>query len=165
MLLYHLLEESAQKFPQKVALIQRGERWTYHDIEQRANQIANLLRAQGIRRGDRVAIFLDNSIESVVSLFGILKADAVFLMLSPLLKAGKLGYILNNCQAEGLITDINKLNIISGVLQSVPSLEFAIYVGNKEKIPISAPRPISWNEIDFLPQTSNLKPQTSNLEH
>lgn len=157
MLLHHFLEGSAQRSPEKVALIHRGERWTYQDIDRKANQVANLLRAQGIRRGDRVAIFLDNSIESVVSLFGILKADAVFLMLSPLLKAGKLGYILNNCQAKGLITDVNKLNIISGILRSVASLEFAIYVGNKEKIPIGAPRPISWDKLDSLNPHSALR--------
>ena len=160
MLLHEFLEESARKYPKKVALIHKEERLTYQDINQRANQVANLLRVQGVCRGDRVAIFLDNSIESVVSLFGILKTDAVFLMLSPLLKAPKLGYILNNCQAKALITHVNKLNIISGGIQSVPSLKFSIFVGNKEKIPIGAPRPISWNEIDFLnPQPATRNPQ------
>jgi acyl-CoA ligase (AMP-forming) (exosortase A-associated) len=161
MLLHHFLEKSAQEFPEKVALIHRTERWTYQDIDQKANQVANLLRAQGIRRGDRVAIFLDNSIESVVSLFGILKADAVFLMLSPMLKPSKLTYILNDCQATALITHTDKNNITSGTFGSVSSLEFVLFVGNKEKISIGAPRPISWNEIDFLnpqPVTRNLQP-------
>ena len=161
MLLHHFLEESAHKFPEKVALIHRTERWTYQDIDQKANQVANLLRAQGIRRGDRVAIFLDNSIESVVSLFGILKADAVFLMLSPMLKPSKLTYILNNCEAKALITHTDKNNITSGTFGSVSSLEFVLFVGNKEKIPKDPPNPIHWNEIDFLnpqPVTRNLQP-------
>ncbi|MGQ9647784.1 MAG: AMP-binding protein [Thermodesulfobacteriota bacterium] len=164
MLLHHFLEESARKFPQKVALIHKGERWTYQEIDQKANQVASLLGAQGVRRGDRIAIFLDNSIESVLSLFGILKAGGVFLMLSPLLKAGKLGYILNNCQAKGLITDVNKLNIVSGVVQSIPSLEFAMYVGNKEKIPIGPPKPISWQEIDFSTPNSGLRTPNLNID-
>lgn len=161
MLLHHFLEESAQKFSKKVALIHRTERWTYQDIDQKANQVANLLRAQGIRRGDRVAIFLDNSIESVVSLFGILKADAVFLMLSPMLKPSKLTYILNHCEAKALITHTGKNNITSGTFGTVSSLEFVLFVGSKEKIPKGPLRPISWNEIDFLnpqPVTRNLQP-------
>ena len=55
----------------------------YEEINQKADRVAQLLRSQGIKRGDRVAIFLDNSIESVISPLGFLKADAVFLMLSP----------------------------------------------------------------------------------
>ena len=162
MLLHHFLEESAHKFPEKVALIHRTERWTYQDIDQRANQVANLLRAQGIRRGDRVAIFLDNSIESVVSLFGILKADAVFLMLSPMLKPSKLTYILNNCGAKALITHTDKSNITSGTFGSVSSLEFVLFVGNKDKIPKSLPAHLSWNEMDSLnPHSAIPNPQSS----
>jgi amino acid adenylation domain-containing protein len=170
MLLHHFLEESGQKFPEKVALIQRTERWTYRDIDQKANQVANLLRAQGIRRGDRVAIFLDNSIESVVSLFGILKADAVFLMLSPMLKPSKLTYILNDCQAKALITHTGKNNITSGTFGSVSSLEFVLFVGNKEKIPKGLPTHLSWNEMNVLAPNSELRtqnltlPPTSNLQ-
>ncbi len=158
MLLHHFLEESARRFPEKIALIQRGERWTYREIDQKANQVAYLLRAQGIHRGDRVAIFLDNSIESVVSLFGILKADAVFLMLSPLLKPSKLTYILNNCQARALITHTDKNSITSATFGSVSSLEFVLFAGNKNKLPISnCPSPIFWSEID-TPHTSRLAP-------
>jgi long-chain acyl-CoA synthetase len=164
MLLHHFLEESARKYPQKVALIHKGQRWTYEGINQKANQVANLLRTKGIQRGDRVAIFLDNSIEAVVSLFGVLKADAVFLMLSPLLKAGKLGYILNNCQAKALITHTEKHNITSGIFGSVSSLEFVLFVGNKEKIPrMDGPKSIFWGEIDAInsPCASPLAPHGS----
>ena len=100
MLLHEFLEESARKYPNKVALVQKEERWTYRAIDEKANQVAHALRNQGIQRGDRVAIFLDNSVESVVSLFGILKADAVFLMLSSLLKPGKLGYTVDRREAS-----------------------------------------------------------------
>lgn len=133
MLLQKFLGESARRFPNKVALIHKGERLTYQQIDEKSNKVAVSLQHQGVQRGDRVAIFLDNSIESVVSLFGVLKADAVFLMLSSLLKPTKLGYILNNCQAKALITHVNKLNIISGTIQSVPSLKFIVFAGKKEK--------------------------------
>jgi len=159
MLVNHFLENSAQRLPDKVALICGEERLTYSEIDRRANQVAWFLRHQGIGRQDRVAIFLDNSVESVLSLFGILKADAIFLMLSSTLKAQKLSYILNNCQAKTLITHTNKLNVVSGILGSVPSLQSVIFAGDKDKIPASnCPNPISWNEIDIFvsPRASRL---------
>ncbi|MFH1335293.1 MAG: AMP-binding protein, partial [Candidatus Zixiibacteriota bacterium] len=96
MLVQHFLEHSAQRLPNKTALICGDVRLTYGELDEKANRVASFLRSSGINRQDRVAIFLDNSVESVISLFGILKADAIFLMLSPTLKAKKLGYILNN---------------------------------------------------------------------
>jgi len=165
MLLQNFLEESAHRFPNKVALIHKGDRWTYQEIDQGANRVAKLLRHQGIRRGDRVAIFLDNSLESVVSLFGILKADAVFLMLSPTLKTQKLSYILNNCQAEVLITHTNKLNVVSGILSSIPSLQFVIFTGNKDKIPVKGfPNLIFWDEINCLTSNSGLRTRNFNID-
>lgn len=152
MLLQNFLEESALRTPQKIALIHRGVRLTYDEINRKANQVAALLRSQGIRRGDRVAIFLENSVESVISLFGILKADAVFLMLSSQLKAPKLGYILNNCEAKSLITDVGKLKGVADILQSAPSVETVIPVGDHGKIEPGIHRNmIAWSEAESLP--------------
>lgn len=159
MLVQNFLEESAHRFPNKAALIHKGERLTYQEVDQKANKVARWLRSQGIQRGDRVAIFLDSSAESVISLFGILKADAIFLMLSPTLKTQKLSYILNNCQAKALITHTNKLGVVSGVFGSVQNLQFVIFTGNKDKIPTSGcPNPIFWKEIETFvsPHASRL---------
>ena len=151
MLLQNLLEDSARRTPQKVALIYRSEHLTYDEINRIADQVAALLRFRGIKRGDRVAIFLDNSVESIVSLFGILKADAVFLMLSPQLKAPKLGYILNNCGAKALISDTGKLKGSSAVLASVPGLESVIFIGDHGKIDPGMHRNmIAWSEMDSV---------------
>jgi len=160
MLLQNFLEESAYKFPNKVALIHKGERLNYQQMDEKSNNVARWLRSQGIQRGDRVAVFLDNSIESVVSLFGILKADAVFLMLSPTLKTQKLSYILNNCQARALITHTSKLYVVSGIFGSVSSLQFVIFTGDKGKIPMAhCPLPIFWDEIESWTQHSTLHTQ------
>ena len=165
MLLHHFLEETCRKYPQKVALIQKGERWTYEEIDRKANQVAGVLRLQGIQRGDRVAVFLDNSVEAVISIFGISKADAVFLMLSPLLKSAKLGYILNDCQVTALISEVNKLGMTSEVLHSVPSLKFIILTGKKEKIQCGIfPHFIPWQEIDALIPQPATRNHQSNID-
>ncbi|HDK27848.1 MAG TPA: AMP-dependent synthetase, partial [Candidatus Atribacteria bacterium] len=98
MLVNHFLENSAQRLPEKVCLVFKDKRFTYAEIDKVSNQLAHTLIELGIKRGDRVAIYIENSPEVVISLFGILKAGAIFSVLNPLIKPRKLQYILNNCQ-------------------------------------------------------------------
>jgi acyl-CoA synthetase (AMP-forming)/AMP-acid ligase II len=135
MLLQSFLESSASRLPDKVCLICGDERLTYREINDRAEQLAFFLRAAGIARQDRVAIFLENSTEAVVSLFGILKADAVFLILSPTLKAGKLAYILNDCQVKALITHTAKSAVASKALAQTDCVKQVIWVGPEGRVP------------------------------
>ena len=95
-LVQHFLEHSTARVPDKVALICDDRRLTYGDINTSADRLAAVLIRMGVKRQDRVAIFLDNSAESVISLFGILKAGAIFIMLSPTMKSKKLNTILLN---------------------------------------------------------------------
>ena len=149
MLLQSVLENSARRAPQKIALVCRGERLSYGEIDRKANQVAAFLRSQGIRRGDRVALFLDNSIEAVISLFGILKADAVFLMLSPQLKAPKLAYILENSGARALVSDTAKLRAVSEVIHAARALEAVIIAGDENKIEPGLHRNVvAWSEME-----------------
>src|ERR1041385_34097 len=105
MLVQDFLQRSATTRPDKVALVCGGQRYCYADLNSRANRLAHALRELGVRRGDRVGLYLNNSVELVVGIFGILKADAVFVSLSRLMKPEKVASLLNDCQAVALITD------------------------------------------------------------
>ncbi len=107
MLVQHFLEHTAAKKPEKTVLVCDGGRLTYGELNSRADHLADFLIAQGVRRHDRVAIFLENSIEAVVSIFAVLKAGAAFVLLNPGLKAAKLNFILNDSGARALIADIS----------------------------------------------------------
>ena len=117
------LELSAARSPEKTALVCNNSRFTYGQLEARANRLAAALIAGGVQRGDRVAIYLENSVEAVISVFAILKASAVFVVVNPMTKADKLAYILNNCRAAGLITDRTKLGTLSNALTDTPRLQ------------------------------------------
>jgi acyl-CoA synthetase (AMP-forming)/AMP-acid ligase II len=134
MLVQHFLENSAKRLPDKVALICGEERLSYREIDERANCVAGFLRELGVERQDRVAILLDNSTESVISLWGILKADAIFIMLSPTMKAHKLSYILNDCQVKALITHTNKSRVVREAISQTESLDNIIWVGKQKDI-------------------------------
>jgi long-chain acyl-CoA synthetase len=122
MQLESFLELSSARFPQKTALVCNRKTFTYGELETRANRLASSLIAGGIQRGDRVAVYLENSPEAVISIFAILKAGAVFSVVNPTTKVDKVSHILNNCRAAGLITNRTKLDTVSGALASAPHL-------------------------------------------
>ena len=78
MLVNQFLEQSARRHPDKVALVTKEGRFSYREIDEMANKVANALIADRLEKGDRVAIFMDNSLEAVVGIFGVLKAGGIF---------------------------------------------------------------------------------------
>jgi long-chain acyl-CoA synthetase len=134
MLVQDFLQSSAASRPDKVALLCGGERYTYAQIDALANRLANHLREQGVKRGDRVGIYLNNSLHSVVAIFATLKADAVFVAVNRPTKTDKLLFILNNCQAACLITDARAVAQENGerLLAGVPSLFGLVVCGGAQ---------------------------------
>jgi amino acid adenylation domain-containing protein len=104
-LLQDFLETTAQRLPDKVAVVCGELRWSYRDIDDQADRLARGLAERGLNRGDRVVIYLGNTIEAVVALFAVLKAGAVFVMVNRSTKARKLAYILSDSRAAWLIAD------------------------------------------------------------
>lgn len=129
MLVEGFLEESAQRFPDKLALVAGGERLTYAELDGRANRLAHGLIARGVGRGDRVAVYLDNSVETVVSMWAILKAGGVFMLLNPTLKTAKLNYCLNDARAVALVTDADKLKRVADDWSALPHLQTVLVAG------------------------------------
>lgn len=125
------LERSAARLPDKPALVIGRARMTYADIEVACNQLAHALIEHGLARGDRVAICLENSAAAVVSIFAVLKAGGVFVMVNPTTKTNKLAYLLNNSRATTLITTTNKLRSISGCLSETPHLKNVVVAGEE----------------------------------
>lgn len=129
------LERSASLTPHKTALVCEGRRVSYGELDRLSNRLANALRAEGVRRGDRVAIFLDNSVESVVSIFGILKLGAVFLVVNPSTKTEKLAFIMNNCRAVGLISHPKQWPTVAEMVHRSPLLRVLIIAGSVDQTP------------------------------
>jgi long-chain acyl-CoA synthetase len=104
MLLHHFFDRTATRLPGKLALVCDGQRYTYADIEARVDQLAKLLQARGVVRGERVALFLDNGIEMVAGVFAALRVGAVFMPINPMTKKEKLAYLLNDSRASAIVT-------------------------------------------------------------
>jgi long-chain acyl-CoA synthetase len=123
------LEHSAEAYPDKVALVCGSRRVTYGEIETAANQLARALVACGLERWDRVVIYANNSVETVLAIFAVLKARGVFVLVNPTTKQEKLAYILNNSRASVLITTGSLIRTAAGSAAAAPYLK-AVIVAN-----------------------------------
>jgi amino acid adenylation domain-containing protein len=102
-------------YPDRIAVEDRGRALSYHDLEGRSNQLAHLLISLGVRRGDRVAFYLDKSIESVVALYGVLKTGAAYVPLDPQAPIARLAYIVRNADIRVVLTGTEKSDSWAGL--------------------------------------------------
>jgi amino acid adenylation domain-containing protein len=114
-LLHHLLSESAAKYPDKEAIAFKDDKMTYGELERESNKLACGLSGIGIERGERVGIYMNRCIASIVGVFGILKAGATYVPIDPTCPPGRLSYIINKCGIEFLLTSQDKLTNVEQV--------------------------------------------------
>ncbi|CUA98894.1 class I adenylate-forming enzyme family protein [Thiomonas bhubaneswarensis] len=104
MLLHQTFETTVSSHADHRALVREGVTTRYADLADHVEGIAAALRADGIQRGERVALFLDNCVEMIAAMYAVLKIGAVFMPVNTLTKADKLAYILNDAEASALLT-------------------------------------------------------------
>jgi len=120
------LQASASRFPEKVALVCGERRITYASLAAQAAALAQTLRSRGVERGERVVLYLDNSVEAVAGVFAVLQAGAVFSVVNPATKLDKLAYILNNCTARAILTEPRLLATAEQAVRNAPSVAFTL---------------------------------------
>jgi acyl-CoA synthetase (AMP-forming)/AMP-acid ligase II len=128
-LLHDSLVVSGGRSPEKVAIVAEGTPYTYGALLDGAVRLSNQLQAHGLKRGDRVAIYLDNTWPCVVSIFGTLMAGGAFMVVNPQTKGDKLTYILNDSEANFLITDGHLSKIFLPALDGAPSVTRVVCSG------------------------------------
>src|SRR5437016_9230439 len=117
-LLTHSLTDAADRVPDQIAVVDARRSMSYAELDRRANQLANLLRDTGVQRGDRVGLFLNKSVESIVGIYGILKAGAAYVPLDPFAPVARLAYIARNCEVRCLVTGQEKSSALGALVQA-----------------------------------------------
>ncbi|MBV9788033.1 MAG: amino acid adenylation domain-containing protein, partial [Chloroflexi bacterium] len=102
--LHDLVAEQAQRTPDAVAVVCGQQQLTYAELDQRANQLAHHLQALGVQPETRVALCVMPSVEVVITLLAILKAGGCYLPLDPSYPADRLGFMVQDSQAQVVIT-------------------------------------------------------------
>lgn len=130
--LVDLFANSVEKFGQSTCVIQDGNEWSYADVDQASNRVANFLVDQGLQKGERVGLLLPNTAEFVMGYYGILKAAGVVMALNPaytpteiqrLAEESGIGFLILSGQSYEKITPLRKTTPIERflVVGSAPS--------------------------------------------
>lgn len=118
MRLYDFVRNSAKNHPDKIAVVHHKERLTYCRLDRESNLLAEELVVKGVKKGDRVGLFLDNGCEYLTAYFGILKTGAVVVGLNSQYVARELVLPLNDCAPKIIITDLKHSHTVNEALKN-----------------------------------------------
>ena len=149
MLIHEFVHAHARVAPDAEALVDQRRRISYAVLSKQLDAVAMALLEAGLARSERVAVFLDKRIETVVALFGTSAAGGVFVPVNPLLKGEQVEHILADCNVRILVTSAERLTMLATVLPRCLDLHTVVYIGHAANIPLlPGLRVVHWE--DFL---------------
>ncbi len=116
------LGDHAQHDPGKAALIHAatGATITYRELDERSNRLAHLLRAQGLRRGDHVALLMENNLRFMEVVWAALRAGLYVTAINRYLTPDEVAYVTNDCDAEALVTSFAMREVAAPLTNLIP---------------------------------------------
>jgi long-chain acyl-CoA synthetase len=132
--LHRFLSASAQKYPDRDAIIFYGRRLTYRALDEAATRFAAALTDRGLAKGDRVSLFLPNCPQMVIAYYGTLRAGGLVVSTSPLYSVRELAHQLNDSGAETIVV-LSKLYPLVKEVAPKTGLKRIIVTNIKEYFP------------------------------
>src|SRR6266567_2298886 len=126
---HHLITDALRAREDAPALTYKDATITYGQLWRQVNRFGVFLNSLGLRREDRVAVYLDKRIETVTALFGTSAAGGVFVPVNPLLRPQQVGYIIRDCDVRVLVTSPERLALLRDDLGDCKSMEHVIIAG------------------------------------
>ncbi|MBK7674425.1 MAG: acyl-CoA ligase (AMP-forming), exosortase A system-associated [Candidatus Accumulibacter sp.] len=151
-LLPELISASASRRLDAIALTYGTKSMSYGLLHESIAGFVNGIIGLGLQRGERIAIYLEKRLETVIASFGATATGCVFVPLNPLLKADQVAYIMRDCNVRALITSAERLPLLASVLPTCHDLRHVIVV-NPDPLPASG-GPLAWLHWDDLLQAS-----------
>ncbi len=128
-----MVEAAAKRFPQKDAFRCQQQAITFGQLNQQMNQLAHLLIDLGVKRGDRIGVYMSRSLETALAIYGIMQAGAAFVPLDPLAPIERIHFQLEDCGIDYLISQMAQRRKLA--LLSSSRLKGIIGVKEAGKIP------------------------------
>ena len=147
-LLHELIEAAAERCPDRVALTFGSESVDYQSLDESASAFAAAIVSLGLDRSQRVGVYLEKRIETVVAMFGTAAAGGVFVPLNPLLKPAQVTYILRDCNVRILVTSSDRLALLGTSLAECPDLRHVVAI--EAETPSASPSVVpvhGWTEL------------------
>jgi long-chain acyl-CoA synthetase len=132
--LFALLEESARKYPESPCTIFKGATITYKEMDEITNRLAAGLAELGVKKGDRVGIFMPNTPQFVIAFFAILKVGGIVVAVNPLYTPREVEHQVNDSGIEIMLVMSNFYNIIK-TAQPKTKLRTLVVTNIKDYLP------------------------------
>ena len=128
-LLHELISASAVRDSHSAALADGNTALRYGELAALVEKFASGMLSLGLKRSERVGIYLEKRFETVIASFGAAAAGGVFVPLNPLLKPEQVGYILRDCNVRVLVTSQERYTLLAATLAQCPDLREVVLVG------------------------------------
>lgn len=128
-------DKMAEKYPDSTAVIYLGEDFTYRELKELSERFGSALMDMGVRKGDRVMIYISNSIQWLIAFLGIQKIGAVLVPVSPIYTSFEIEYMLNDSGAETIICQDTNFCYVQEIFDKTP-LKRVIVTNLAELLPI-----------------------------
>lgn len=148
-LLQSLVLESAARTPERTALRLLDTTLSYKELDQRSNQVAHVLSDFGVRRGDRVGVYSPKSLETIISLYGVLKAGAAYVPLDPLAPPERVAMIVRDCGLRGLCTSAVMADRLPAVVAGAAGLEWTLGISTAVRPELKT---VDWQAVAQAPE-------------
>ncbi len=128
--IHDYLTLTARRLPDKDAVVCGGRRWTFAEIDRCSTAIARHFEQAGVRRGDRIMLFGDNTAETVIGFWATHKANAIAVLVNPLVKREKLSAMIDDCAPAALITEAHLAATWAEVVATHRAFKTVLVAGN-----------------------------------
>ncbi|NEN87373.1 condensation domain-containing protein, partial [Paenibacillus elgii] len=102
--IHELFEEQVERTPEHVAVVFEGSELTYRELNEQANRLARVLRAEGVEAEQKVGLMVERSLEMMIGVYGILKAGGAYVPIDPSLPEERIRFMLEDSGAQVLLT-------------------------------------------------------------
>jgi amino acid adenylation domain-containing protein len=133
-LLHETLLASAERVPEREAVVAGADRLAYSELLDRSLRLARALHDLGVARGDRVAIYMDNSAGCATAIYAAMLAGGVFVVVNPQTKEDKLLYVLDDCEAAVVLTEGSLTRTALSAAASASSVKAVISASQPEGV-------------------------------
>lgn len=119
---HELFEQRVHAHPDTVAAVQGDRRWTYRDLNNRANRLAHALLTAGLGRQDVVAVVTERSLEWLAAVLAVFKSGGVYLPVEPHFPAERIATMLTRADCQLVLTESGSTTTLEKAVNSLPAV-------------------------------------------
>ena len=143
--LSQIIEKSALNYPDKEAFRFLTQSISYSELDRKSNQLALYLKNSGVKKGDRIGIYMNRCLETSIAVYGILKSGGAYVPLDPFAPVARTVFLIEDCGIKHLLTTSTQTKKLKKILDERPLIDSIVGING-----IEGSDAVSWESIFSL---------------